>query len=185
MNCHAWGEKQPDNDKACDVAINKKWSGYCECSWGEMAMRKSCNKDLEHSNCNDACAALLTRCYCENLNGGKDKNGIICGNGSNDKQEGQCEDHEFCSGPITYELGVPRSRKKSALCTSKCYCEHENGGAGKNGILCGQGGNYDQRVMYCKADEKCTGPTVHQLRTNYESGFSFSKRTLLCTKNSK
>ena len=40
----------------------------------------------------------------------------------------------------------------------RCYCEHENGGPGKNGIMCGRRGTF-KRNSECGTKEWCTGPT--------------------------
>ena len=40
----------------------------------------------------------------------------------------------------------------------RCYCEHENGSPGKNGIMCGLRGTF-KRNSECGTKEWCTGPT--------------------------
>ena len=40
----------------------------------------------------------------------------------------------------------------------RCYCEHENGGPGKNGIMCGLRASF-KRTSECGTNEWCTGPT--------------------------
>ena len=41
---------------------------------------------------------------------------------------------------------------------TKCHCELNNGGFGKNGILC-SGNNEFKNVSTCNENEWCTGPS--------------------------
>jgi hypothetical protein len=51
--CAADGPREPQNDKACDVAINSGWSGFCECSTGRVGV--GCGHATE--SCSQVCAA--------------------------------------------------------------------------------------------------------------------------------
>jgi hypothetical protein len=50
-SCVASGAREDWNDKACDVAIESGWSGYCECANGRV------NADCGHATatCDEAC----------------------------------------------------------------------------------------------------------------------------------
>ena len=70
--------------------------------------------------------------------------------------------------------------------TIRCFCQHENGGAERNGILCGiadeESGIVEagyQKVGNCELNEWCTGPTSSN--QSVEGAISHSKRKL-CTK---
>ena len=72
--------------------------------------------------------------------------------------------------------------------TIRCFCQHENGGAERNGILCGiadeESGIVEagyQKVGNCEMNEWCTGPTSSN--HSVEGAISHSKRKL-CTKGS-
>ena len=72
--------------------------------------------------------------------------------------------------------------------TIRCFCQHENGGAERNGILCGitdeESGIAEagyQKVGNCEMNEWCTGPT--NANQSVEGAISHSKRKL-CTKGS-
>ena len=42
-----------------------------------------------------------------------------------------------------------------------CYCEHKNGQAPNNGIMCGYTGKPFSVHGYCGSDETCVGPTAN------------------------
>ena len=72
--------------------------------------------------------------------------------------------------------------------TIRCFCQHEHGGAERNGILCGiadeESGIVEagyQKVGNCEMNELCTGPTSSN--QSVEGAISHSKRKL-CTKGS-
>ena len=55
-SCSVTGTREPQNDKMCDVRIDKGWSGFCECVGGIHAMEKGCEPGA-FDNCTAACAA--------------------------------------------------------------------------------------------------------------------------------
>ena len=55
----------------------------------------------------------------------------------------------------------------------KCYCENQNGGTGKNGLICEKDGSF-LRTDSCQGDEWCTGPGDENSATH--------SRNDLCTK---
>ena len=60
-----------------------------------------------------------------------------------------------------------------------CYCEHENGGAGKNGIMCGLNGQSFANEGYCGPEEFCTGV----IKTHDPSTYiPFDQKMSLCIK---
>ena len=48
-------------------------------------------------------------------------------------------------------------RIKVETADERCYCEYENGGPGKSGIICGFEGNFE-RVTECSLNQWCMGP---------------------------
>ena len=63
--------------------------------------------------------------------------------------------------------------------TKVCFCEHKNGGIGKNGIICGFKGNPFQKEGYCEEDEFCTGVIETHQTTSY---VSIDHKSKLCSK---
>ena len=54
----------------------------------------------------------------------------------------------------------------------KCYCENQNGGTQKNGLICEEGGTF-LRTDSCQGDEWCTGPA--------DENSAIHNRNELCT----
>ena len=52
MQCDPNGSRFPQNDTACDVAIDQSLSGYCECMTHKV--KKACSP-WGFDNCYDAC----------------------------------------------------------------------------------------------------------------------------------
>ena len=60
-----------------------------------------------------------------------------------------------------------------------CYCEHENGGNGKNGMMCGLNGQSFANEGYCGSDEFCAGA----IKTHDPSTYiPIDQKTSLCSK---
>ena len=55
--CRWDGEREPQNDKNCDVVI-ETGSGYCECSDLSKKMKKGCNKAGDFQTCYGACGGI-------------------------------------------------------------------------------------------------------------------------------
>lgn len=53
--CSAKGDREPSNDKACDVDIESGWSGFCECVGGVVGV--GCNHP--QNNCANVCRQAL------------------------------------------------------------------------------------------------------------------------------
>jgi hypothetical protein len=51
--CAADGPREPQNDKTCNVAIDSGWSGFCECSGGNVGV--GCGHAVR--NCTEVCAS--------------------------------------------------------------------------------------------------------------------------------
>ena len=58
---------------------------------------------------------------------------------------------------------IPFQQQKNDL-SLECYCEHEFGGPGKNGIMCRTGRNYE-KTNSCGLNEWCVGPSSKKLAT--------------------
>ena len=54
--CIALGPRQPSNDQDCDVQIQDRWSGFCDCTNGYMNIR-NCEEPVEYPTCHEACYA--------------------------------------------------------------------------------------------------------------------------------
>ena len=54
MDCRPDGAKIPRKDQDCSTNNEDNWSGYSECTDGQIAMAKGCEPG-EYLTCNDAC----------------------------------------------------------------------------------------------------------------------------------
>ena len=52
--CRPDGPRNPAKDQDCDILIDDSWSGYCECTDGQVVMEKGCISG-KYKTCNDAC----------------------------------------------------------------------------------------------------------------------------------
>ena len=55
--CHPDGKRERHNDKPCDMPIQKKSSGYCQCLGGGKENIKECGQTL-YTNCSAACSSV-------------------------------------------------------------------------------------------------------------------------------
>ena len=58
-NCASDGPREPRHDKDCDAILDAGHSGYCQCSGGDIGMKKGCEAG-EYQTCNAACAGTLS-----------------------------------------------------------------------------------------------------------------------------
>ena len=115
---------------------------------------------------------VISRCYCENKNGGGMRGHWLCENDEKFERSDGCGSGEWCTGPSTMGNAT---FDHTSLCKKgsdvmdqnnfKCRCLHQNGNPLKNGITCGIVeeinkifvGDY-QQMSYCEMEEWCTGP---------------------------